>query len=376
MAFFFSNDTNVDSSENTSYIYLKLKIFKFEVKCNSDFAVYYYKKGDVLFMERKRLKGQHHVSAITANAQKNYHFYTKILGMRLVKKSINQDDPSVYHLFYADERGYPGTDLTFFEIPHAGPMDLGTNSISATALRVANDQSLQYWKARFIEHGVEHDEISHHTGRATLAFRDFEGQRLVLVSDENNVGVSGGQPWDRSPIPQEHGIHGLGPVTLTVSKQERTAKVLTEVLGFREIGSYPSGMDGTTEVRVFETGEGGTGAEVHLVEVTDQPRERSGSGSVHHVAFRVENEEELYKWVDWLNQLGIPNSGFVERYYFKSLYFREPNGILFELATDGPGFEGDEPFETLGEKLSLPPYFEDKRHIIESRLKPLDTKLN
>lgn len=327
-------------------------------------------------MERKPLKGIHHVSAITANAQNNYHFYTKILGMRLVKKSINQDDPSVYHLFYADERGNPGTDLTFFEIPHAGPTVLGTNSITATALRVASDQSLQYWKDRFTEHSVDHDEISHHTGRATLAFRDFEGQRLVLVSDENNIGVEGGHPWERSPVPKEHGILGLGPVTLTVSRPEKTARVLTEVLGFRETRSYLSGIDGVPDVIVFETGEGGTGAEVHLVGVTDVPRERSGSGSVHHVAFRVESEEELHKWVDWVNQLGYPNSGFVERYYFKSLYFREPNGILFEFATDGPGFEGDEPFETLGERLSLPPYFEHQRAMIESRLKPLDTKVS
>lgn len=326
-------------------------------------------------MNLKPLKGQHHVSAITANAQKNYHFYTKILGMRLVKKSINQDDPSVYHLFYADERGNPGTDLTFFEIPHAGPMAVGTNSISATALRVANDQSLQYWKERFVENGVDHDEISRHTGRATLAFRDFEGQRLVLVSDENNVGVGGGHPWDRSPVPQEHGILGLGPVTLTVSRPERTAKILTEVMGFREKGSYPSPIKGNPDIYVFETGEGGTGAEIHLEEIADLPRERSGKGSVHHVAFRVENEEELHRWVAWVTQMGLPNSGFVERYYFKSLYFREPNGILFELATDGPGFEGDEPFETLGERLSLPPYFEHQRPVIESNLKPLDTKI-
>ncbi|XXM71826.1 ring-cleaving dioxygenase [Lysinibacillus sphaericus] len=325
-------------------------------------------------MNLKSLKGQHHVSAITANAKKNYEFYTKILGLRLVKKSINQDDTSVYHLFYADERGNPGTDLTFFEIPHAGHTYKGTNSISLTSLRVKSDEALAYWKKRFEDSGVEHDEISHHTGRAALGFRDFEGQRLMLVSDENNAGVAGGKPWKKSPVPVECGIIGLGPVTLTVARGELTAKVLTEVLGYRETGTIPAYEKGQSSIRVFETGEGGTGAELHLEERNDLPQERPGRGSVHHVAFRVEDEEQLQKWVDWINQTRLPNSGFVERYYFRSLYFREPNGILFELATDGPGFETDEDFDSLGENLSLPPYFEAQRESIESRLKPLDTK--
>ncbi|GAA0373144.1 ring-cleaving dioxygenase [Bacillus horti] len=325
-------------------------------------------------MTVKPLKGQHHVSAITADAKKNYEFYTQVLGLRLVKKTVNQDDTSVYHLFYADERGNPGTDLTFFEIPNAGQTYPGSRSISATSLRVPSNASLQYWKERFDQYGVEHDEISHQTGRATLAFQDFEGQRLVLVSDEHNRGVEGGVPWEKSPIPNEHGIRGLGPVTLTVPEALQTAKVLTSVLGFSEKGSYPSEVEGQPDIIVYETGEGGTGAEVHLEERTDLSPERSGRGSVHHVAFRVESEEELYKWIQVVNDLRIPNSGFVERYYFKSLYFREPNGILFELATDGPGFEGDEPFESLGENLALPPYFEDQREEIEAKLKPLDTK--
>ncbi|MBE4909773.1 ring-cleaving dioxygenase [Bacillus luteolus] len=320
----------------------------------------------------KPLKGQHHVSAITANASQNYHFYTKILGLRLVKKTVNQDDTSMYHLFYADERGNPGTDLTFFEIPRAGHTYYGTNSISTTSLRVPNDAALDYWKSRFEEFGVEYEEVSRATGRATLAFKDFEGQRLELVSDEHNQGVEGGKPWDKSPVPVEHAILGLGPVYLTVEEIEKTAKVLTDVLGYRKKGTYTS--EERFEVSIFETAEGGTGAEIHLVERADLPKEKPGRGSVHHVAFRVENQEELMKWVQLLKQLRIPSSGFVERYYFKSLYFREPNGILFELATDGPGFEGDEPFESLGEKLALPPYFEDRRAEIEARIKPLDTK--
>ncbi|MBU9713416.1 ring-cleaving dioxygenase [Evansella tamaricis] len=323
----------------------------------------------------KALKGIHHVSAITANAKNNYNFYTEILGLRLVKKSINQDDTSVYHLFYADERGNPGTDLTFFEIPNAAETRMGTNSITATSLRVSTDKALQYWKKRFTEYKIEHDEISHESGRASLAFKDFENQRLILVSDETNTGVEGGKPWDKSTVPVEYGIIGLGPVILTVSRLELTEQMLTEIMGFRKKGSYKGIVDGMErEFFLYETGEGGTGAEVHVLELSELPRERSGRGSVHHVAFRVEDEEELTKWINRLNQNAIPNSGFVERYYFKSLYFREPNGILYELATDGPGFETDEDFDTLGESLALPPYFENQRKSIEAKLKPLNTK--
>jgi glyoxalase family protein len=325
-------------------------------------------------MQLQPLKGQHHVSAITANAKDNYEFYTKILGLRLVKKSVNQDDTSVYHLFYADERGNPGTDLTFFEIPHAGQTRYGTNSISLTSLRVPDDESLQYWKERLEQFKVEHDEIAQEAGRSVLPFRDFEGQRLKLVSDEHNHGVAGGKPWDKSPVTVKHGIIGLGPVTLTVSQADSTVKVLKDVLGYRELESYLSSGTEQAQVRVFETGEGGTGGEIHLIEQGAIPSERQGRGSVHHVAFRVDNEEELRGWIERLNQYGLRNSGFVERYYFRSLYFREPSGILFELATDGPGFEGDESFENLGERLALPPYFEDQREAIEAKLEPLDTK--
>ncbi|WP_349407406.1 ring-cleaving dioxygenase [Pseudalkalibacillus sp. SCS-8] len=321
--------------------------------------------------DKRSLKGIHHVSAITGDAKRNYQFYTKILGMRLVKKTINQDDPSVYHLFYADERGNPGTDLTFFEIPMAGQTYYGTSSISTSSLRVPSDAAINYWKKRFIEFEVDHDEISHVNGRLALPFRDFEGQRLMFVSDETNTGVKGGKPWEKSPVPEEFGIVGLGPVFITIPKLEKTEQILLNVLGFNKKNSYDTQ---NRNVDVYETGEGGTGAEVHLMERTDLPPERPGRGSVHHVAFRVENEEELHKWVDYIKELRIPNSGFVERYYFKSLYFREPNGVLFELATDGPGFEGDEPFETLGESLALPPYFEKDRKEIEEKLKPLDTK--
>ncbi|MBE7681156.1 MULTISPECIES: ring-cleaving dioxygenase [Paenibacillus] len=320
-----------------------------------------------------QIKGLHHVSALTAHAAENYRFYTDVMGLRLIKKTVNQDDVSVYHLFYGDEKGNPGTELTFFEIPMAGQTREGVNSISATSLRVPSDVALQYWIKRFDEYEVPHGEIMNRGGRATLSFTDFENQRLILVSDENNTGVPGGKPWDQSPVPAEYGIVGLGPVHLTVQDASLTAAVLTELLGFRQKGTYPAFVAGQPDVLVFESGEGGSGSEVHVEERNDLPIERPGRGSVHHVAFRVDNEEELKQWVERVRNYSFPNSGFVDRFYFRSLYFREANGILFELATDGPGFDTDEELAHLGESLALPPFLEGRRAEIEANLKPLDT---
>ena len=320
------------------------------------------------------LKGLHHVSAITAKAPENYRFYTEVLGLRLIKKTVNQDDISVYHLFYGDEEGNPGTELTFFELPSAGRNRDGNNSISALSLRVPSDDALLFWTQRFAVFNVEHEEITERGGRKTLAFTDHEGQRLILVSDEHNQGMAGGKPWDKSPVPAEYAITGLGPAHLTVETAEHTALILEDLLGFRRKGTYPSQAAGQPDVIVFETGEGGSGTEIHLEERKDLPQERLGRGGVHHVAFRVDNEEELKLWIERIRTVQLPNSGFVDRFYFRSLYFREPNGILFELATDGPGFATDEQPEHLGESLALPPFLESKRAQIEAHLKPLDTR--
>ncbi|MUK89781.1 ring-cleaving dioxygenase [Ornithinibacillus sp. L9] len=320
-----------------------------------------------------QLKGIHHVSAITANAKENYHFYTEILGMRLVKKTVNQDDTSMYHLFYADEAGNPGTDLTFFEIKNAGNTYPGISSISGTSLRVPNDKALSYWVDRFNQYHVEHEGISNQGERNVIHFYDHEKQRLTLISDEHNNGVPGGRPWSQSSASVEHGIIGLGPSKLTIKDPTPTVKVLTEILTFTQVGSYPSTVKGQEDILIFSTGEGGTGAEIHVEVRDDLARERPGRGSVHHVAFRVTNEAELFKWKARLTEARIPNSGLVDRYYFQSLYFREPNGILFELATDGPGFATDEDINHLGESLALPPFLEDQREEIEAKLVPLDT---
>ncbi|GGE56561.1 putative ring-cleaving dioxygenase MhqA [Pullulanibacillus camelliae] len=319
-----------------------------------------------------QLKGLHHVSSITANAVENFHFYTEVLGMRLIKKTVNQDDTSVYHLFYGDEIGSPGTEFTFFEIPMAARNHDGNNSISELALRVQSDQALDFWQQRFKMLNVAHGEITRAYGRKSLRFKDPEGQRLILVSDETNLkGVPGGKPWDKSSVSKEHAIVGLGPVTLTVPEVKATERVLTDVLGLTKKGSYASDVEGQPDILVYEMGQGGTGAEVHLEERKDLPRQRLGRGGVHHVAFRVASDEELQEWIKRINQYQFNNSGYVDRFYFHSLYFREPNGILFELATDGPGFATDEDKAHLGEALALPPFLEPNREAIEAKLKPL-----
>lgn len=322
------------------------------------------------------LKGIHHVSVLTANAAKNFEFYTEALGMRLIKKTVNQDDTSSYHLFYGDERGNPGTELTFFDIPQAGQTHPGVRSISAVSLRVPDRDALNYWRDRLNELKIEHEGVALRAGRDTLAFHDIEGLPLVLVSDGDEKGVPGGTPWEKSPVPQRHGIRGLGPISLTVEDASRTARTLTDVMGFREAGQYPSRVAGQPDILVFATGDGGAGAEVHIEERHDLPPEVLGRGGVHHVAFRVPNDVEYEAWLERLETAGFRTSGFVNRYYFRSIYFRERNGILFELATDGPGFTTDEDFEHLGESLALPPFLEPQRPSIEARLHPLDTGSN
>jgi glyoxalase family protein len=323
-----------------------------------------------------QLLGLHHVSILTGKAEKNFHFYTKVLGMRLVKKTVNQDNTESYHLFYADAKGHPGTEVTFFDIPGLGRTYPGVSSISATSLRVKNTEALHFWEERFNRLGVTHGQIAKRAGRDTLDFEDFEGTRLILVADNGEAGVPAGEPWGETDVPIEHAIIGLGPVILTVSSPEPTAHVLTEVLGFRHVGSYPSLSGNYPTIEVYATGEGGPGAEVHLEPRPDLPRERPGRGSVHHVAFRVPNAQEHKKWIEKISASGLVNSGEVERYYFKALYFRDPNHILFELSTDTPGFDVDEPQETLGESLALPPFLEPQRATIEARLRPLDLEMN
>lgn len=322
-----------------------------------------------------KLEGIHHVSAITADADKNHDFFTRILGMRLVKKSVNQDNTSSYHLFYADAKGTPGTDMTYFDIPMAGRTYPGVSSISNTSFRVKNREALDYWVRRFDEFDVPHGEIGERFGRPVLPFQDFEGSRLLLTVDDG-TGIPYGIPWTKAGVPEEFAVVGLGPVTLTVRKAESTAAVLTDIMNFKEIGTYATFEPGMPDIRVFSTGEGGPAGEVHLETRTDLPPERPGRGSVHHVAFRVKTYEEYDKWNAYLNEHGLQTSGEVDRYYFKAIYFREPNGILFELSTDEPGFATDESMDSLGEELALPPFLEPRRKQIEASLRPLTINTN
>lgn len=226
-----------------------------------------------------QLLGLHHVSILTGKAERNYEFYTKILGMRLVKKTVNQDNTESYHLFYADAEGTPGTEVTFFDIPGLGHSYRGTSDISTVSLRVKTTDALLFWKERFTQLGIHHDSIEKRAGRDTLAFRDFEGTRLILVADNEETGVRAGIPWKRDDIPVEHAIIGLGPVTLTVSIAEPTIGILTEVMGFRFVSSYPSLEGEYPDIMVFATGEGGSGAEVHIEPRPDLPRARIGRGT-------------------------------------------------------------------------------------------------
>jgi glyoxalase family protein len=318
-----------------------------------------------------QLQGFHHLTAFTGHARTNLDFYTQGLGLRLVKKTVNQDDVSTYHLFYADGRGSPGTDITFFDWPMTRERR-GTRSIVRAGLRLAERGSLDYWQRRLDELGVQRSEIVERDGRATIDFEDPERQRLSLVIDDRS---SEGHPWEQSPVPAEHQIRGLGPITISVPELPPTEQVLTAVMNMHRVRQYTHGVsdasDGEAQVHVFEMGPGGAAAELHVaVEPQLQPS-RYGAGGVHHVAFRVPSFDEYDKWNKRLTEMQVPSSGPVDRFYFRSLYFRESSGILFELATDEPGFHADEPMESLGQRLALPPFLEPRRAEIEAGLRPL-----
>jgi glyoxalase family protein len=316
------------------------------------------------------LGGLHHVTAVTADAPGNLAFYTDTLGLRLVKKTVNQDDVSAYHLFYGDEIGSPGTEVTFFDWAAMPPNLPGTGSIAEIGLRVPDRAALDWWASRFADRGVRASAVEEIAGSPTLRFADPEGQRLALVAGGSDTGF---RPWTRGSVPTEHQIRGLNHVTLAVDRLGPTARVLTDVLNFRLAGDYPSPDNPALRTVVFESGPGGPGTEVRVEERPDLPPAQLGSGGVHHVAFRAPNDAEHRAWRDRVRAAGIGITDVIDRYYFKSLYFREPGRILFEIATDGPGFATDEDAAHLGERLALPPFLEPHRTAIEAGLKPLDS---
>jgi glyoxalase family protein len=325
-----------------------------------------------------QLGGIHHITAVTGNASLNVAFYTQVLGMRLVKKTVNQDDVSAYHLFYGDEVGRPGFDLTFFDWENIGRHQHGAGTISTIALGVNGRDALDWWTKRFDDYRVEHDgvrirEVSGVSGSngsdnvAYLAFRDPEGQRLELVDAAGKLQMT---PWRGSPVPVESAIHGFYAVRLTERGLDHSAHSLTETLGFRSAGEYK--MPQQTSVTIFAVGPGGPGTEVHVEVDPSQPFRRFvGIGGVHHVAFRTPNDEEQVQWRERIAEINRSITPVIDRFYFHSIYFREPGGVLFEIATDGPGFAVDEDVATLGERLSLPPFLEPHRREIEAQLKPI-----
>ena len=318
-------------------------------------------------MKTRPLGGIHHVTAVTSSAENIYEFFTIIMGMRLVKKTVNQDDIDTYHLFFADDRGNPGTDVTFFDFQGIRQRRAGTDDISRIGLRVPDDAAIDYWLTRFEHYEVKHEEPRQQFGRRVLYFEDFDEQRYALFSDEGVDGEAAGEPWHKGPVPDEYAVYGLGPIFLTVRDLEVMDTILTQVMDMEK-----SADEGA--FTLYEMGEGGNGASV-IVELDESsPRAEQGYGGVHHVAFRVRDRAELDSWRDKFDSLRLPNSGFVERFYFQSVYIRMYPNILFELATDGPGFiDDEEDYEILGETLALPPHLRDRRQAIESHVRHFDT---
>jgi len=316
-----------------------------------------------------QLKGIHHVTAVSAKIAENVDFYTQVLGLRLVKKSVNQDDVSAYHLFYADKLGSPGTDMTFFDWPHIGPNVRGTDSIAGTAFRVSSRAGLDFWSQRFEEKDVSQAEIVDFAGRQLLPFEDPEGQRLYLVNDRG--ADFEGEIWPRPDIPDEHTLRGFYGVVLSIPSIDQLARIFTDILNYEE-KERAQWIDQKSNTIIYTTTQdGGPGSEVWLLEQPHEGRARLGAGGTHHVAFRVEDVERQKKWRSHLSQTGLRVTNLIDRFWFCSIYFRVSNGILFEIATDGPGFAIDEDPENLGEKLVLPPFLEDRRQEIEAGLTPI-----
>ena len=304
--------------------------------------------------------GIHHVTAISGPARRNLDFYARTLGLRLVKKTVNFDDPGTYHLYYGDEAGRPGTILTFFPWEHAAPGRLGVGETSETAFRVPT-ASIGWWAHRFVASGLQHDTPVKAFGETVLPFRDLDGTRLALVGVD---GAEGEPAWAVEGIPAEHAIRGLYGITLLVADAGPTAAILTDVFGFAE-----TAREGSIVRLSTSAGEGGS---VTLQGAGDLPRGRPGGGTVHHVAFRAPDDATQLAMVERLRAgHGIVTTEQKDRNYFRSVYFREPGGVLFEIATDVPGFTVDERIDALGEALMLPEQYEADRAAIEAALPDL-----
>jgi glyoxalase family protein len=303
--------------------------------------------------------GIHHVTAIAGDPQRNVDFYVGLLGLRMVKKTINFDDPGTYHLYYGDGAGSPGSIMTFFPWGSAPQGRIGAGQLTVTSFSVPA-ASLGYWTERLVEAGVRFEKPEGRFGETVLRFSDPDGLRLELVAAREE----GREEWAGGPVPAEHAARGFHDVTLVVEAPSRTAKLMTDSLGFRQTGE----AEGR---RRYEAGEGGPGNTVDIADGTGFPRGTMGIGAVHHVAFRVPDEETQLELRERVGALGYNVTPVLDRNYFRSIYFREPGGVLFEIATDPPGFAVDEEPEHLGESLKLPPWLEPRHEELERLLPSL-----
>jgi glyoxalase family protein len=297
-----------------------------------------------------KLEGIHHITAITGDAPGNVEFYVGVLGLRMVKKTVNQDDPTVYHLFYADEHGSPGSDLTFFEYPGAAPGLAGAGMVHRIVWRVGSDAAIDFWERRLRAHGVATERAD-----GGLRFSDPEGlDHELVVSTVDDEPLVGGAP----DVPREHALQGFDGVRAYAADPARSEPLLRETLGFT------GGEGGRWEVRGEQRGG------FYQYDPAPDARPRQGAGTVHHIAFATTMEEHE-AWQARVARGGARPTPVIDRFYFRSVYFREPSGVLFELATLGPGFDADEDLQHLGERLSLPPNFERLRPQLEQTLTPL-----
>lgn len=308
------------------------------------------------------IDGIHHVTAVAGDPQANLDFYAGTLGMRLVKRSVNQDDPGTYHLFFADGEGHPGTDLTFFPWPGARRGRTGAGQAVEVAFAVPPD-SLAYWQDRLDAAGVPIKRTGERFGDPAIAFEDPHGLDLAIVGTDR-ADAKRFTAWDRSPVPADHQLRGFHAVRISERALDPTAAVLTDVLGMEQVGTD----DGWSRYR-------GSDPDAGFVDVRaapDAPRAMGGVGTVHHVAWQAGDGDRQRRLREIVADHGLRPTQVIDRFWFESVYFREPGGVLFELATMEPGFTADEPLESLGERLVLPPWLEDRREAIEAHLPPLE----
>jgi glyoxalase family protein len=303
--------------------------------------------------------GIHHVTAITGDVQKCVDFYVGVLGLRFIKKSINQDVPDTYHIYFGDHVGSPGTAMTFFGWPTWPKRRTGSGQVTTVSFTVPQ-RSLDFWNSRLRKLGVEASRTSRF-GTDAIVLADPDGIELELVakpSDQPWV------PWPDSAVDVEHAIRGFHSVTMTVAEATATFDLLVKTMGFRKVA-----QEGRRTR--FETGQGGPHAILEVVESPELPEGEESVGTVHHVAWRATDAGRQAEWREVLVQAGRNVTPVIDRYYFKSIYYREPGGVLFEIATDGPGFTVDEPVESLGSSLSLPPWFQVRRDRLDATLPPI-----